>query len=251
MSEHTPDPHPDERLARLLGDTEPGDDALAGDPAVQRLLDAVGDIGPDDALEAPPPGLWDAIAAGAGLAEAADEGTDLDLAVAGSDDWSTGAALTPAEAARRLRRPTPPPTWMAAAAAVLVVLAIAVGVFSIASIGDDEPTTEQVAAADLDVLDPTWVDLGASATLVRHGDDMLLELDVDGLREIDGYFEVWLLTPEVDGLVSLGPLRADGRYQVPDGLDSRFSVVDVSIEPHDGDPTHSGNSILRGGLTEA
>jgi hypothetical protein len=37
---------------------------------------------------------------------------------------------------------------------------------------------------------------------------------------------------------------------VPDGLDlTRYSLVDVSIEPYDGDPVHSRDSVVQGQLT--
>jgi hypothetical protein len=37
---------------------------------------------------------------------------------------------------------------------------------------------------------------------------------------------------------------------VPPGTDlNRFRLVDISDEPHDGDSTHSGRSLLRGTLT--
>ena len=56
--------------------------------------------------------------------------------------------------------------------------------------------------------------------------------------------------PEVQRLVSLGPVRADGTYDLPAGLDpAAFPIVDVSGERIDGDPTHSGDSVLRGQLT--
>ncbi len=46
-------------------------------------------------------------------------------------------------------------------------------------------------------------------------------------------------------------MAADGTFEVPDDVDlDRFDVVDVSVEPDDGDPTHSGASILRGDLTD-
>jgi hypothetical protein len=49
--------------------------------------------------------------------------------------------------------------------------------------------------------------------------------------------------------VSLGPLRPDGSYDLPPGLDpEQFPIVDVSVEPLDGDPAHSGDSRLRGQL---
>jgi hypothetical protein len=38
---------------------------------------------------------------------------------------------------------------------------------------------------------------------------------------------------------------------VPPGTDlNRYRLVDVSDEPHDGDATHSGKSLLRGTLTK-
>jgi hypothetical protein len=36
---------------------------------------------------------------------------------------------------------------------------------------------------------------------------------------------------------------------IPESVDlARYSVVDISAEPVDGDPTHSGDSIVRGAL---
>ncbi len=48
---------------------------------------------------------------------------------------------------------------------------------------------------------------------------------------------------------SLGALEGDERFVVPDGLAiDEFPLVDVSIEPIDGDPAHSSKSVLRGEL---
>jgi hypothetical protein len=42
---------------------------------------------------------------------------------------------------------------------------------------------------------------------------------------------------------------AEGRFDLPDGLDlTQFPVVDVSEEHFDGDPAHSGDSVVRGPL---
>jgi hypothetical protein len=215
----------DERLRRLLGEPEPGDDALIADPELRRLVSLLDDIDTDEPFEEPPPRLWDAIASATGVEDAT-------------------ATVVP------LRRPARPPWWLGAAAAVLVVLVVAVGALAIATGRDG--AEQEIAAAELDVLIESQAH--GAARLVRAGDTdpLVLVLDVGGLDPVDGYYEVWLLTPEVDGLVSLGPLRSDGRYELPVGLDPiHYSVVDVSIEPHDGDPTHSGNSVLRGGLVEA
>ena len=65
-----------------------------------------------------------------------------------------------------------------------------------------------------------------------------------------GFREVWLLKPDVSGLVSVGTLDGtSGRFDLPAGLDlTQFSVVDVSEEQFDGNPAHSGDSIVRGAL---
>ena len=60
---------------------------------------------------------------------------------------------------------------------------------------------------------------------------------------------MWLIDANVEGMVSLGPARSDGIYAVPSDLDvAAFPIVDVSVEPPDGNPTHSGVSVLRGTL---
>jgi hypothetical protein len=64
--------------------------------------------------------------------------------------------------------------------------------------------------------------------------------------------EVWMMRSDLGGLVSVGYLDGDqGRFTVPDGVDTaEFPVVDVSAEADDGDPAHSGDSIVRGTLTD-
>jgi anti-sigma-K factor RskA len=62
---------------------------------------------------------------------------------------------------------------------------------------------------------------------------------------------VWLVDLEAGRLVALGTLDDDGRAElaVPAGVDlSDYPEVDVSLEPDDGDPQHSGDSVLRGDL---
>ena len=63
----------------------------------------------------------------------------------------------------------------------------------------------------------------------------------------DGFDEVWLLDGDARGMVSLGPAGSDGTYEIPGGVDlGDLPVVDVSVEPSDGDPGRSGDSLLRG-----
>lgn len=75
-------------------------------------------------------------------------------------------------------------------------------------------------------------------------------IDLDAPTSADGYREVWLIASDLSGLVSLGVLQGqEGRFDIPAGLDlEKFSLVDVSEEHFDGDPAHSGDSIVRGPL---
>ena len=87
------------------------------------------------------------------------------------------------------------------------------------------------------------------AELLAHDGGYQLRLETSDLQDDDGYLELWLIDPSVTKMVSLGPLRPDGLYDLPPGVDpSAFPIVDISAEPVDGDPAHSGNSLLRGTL---
>lgn len=177
--------------------------------------------------EQPPAGLWDRIAA-----EAAVPVGDSDPAAN-----EPGGTVTPL---RPRRRALP---WVAGAAAAAVVLVLGV----VAVFGGSDPAPTVVAAAALDRLGPIG---SGQAELVEVDGSLVLQLDTADLDPGDGFLEVWLIDPEVTRLVSLGPMRADGTYDVPDGLDpAEFPIVDISAEPLDGDPTHSGHSLLRGTLT--
>ena len=112
--------------------------------------------------------------------------------------------------------------------------------------GSSDDSTVVAAAA----LAPLGDAGEGSAELVDSDGSLQLRLSTNDLDAGDGFLEVWVISPDVTQLVSLGPLRADGVYDLPQGLDpAAFPIVDVSVEPIDGDPTHSGASVLRGELT--
>ncbi|MGW2233382.1 anti-sigma factor domain-containing protein [Streptomyces sp. NPDC001759] len=76
-----------------------------------------------------------------------------------------------------------------------------------------------------------------------------LTIQVKGLPSTSGYFEVWLMDRSHTKLVSMGVLDPDGKatLPVPKNIDLReYSVVDVSVQPYNGKPDHSGKSIVRG-----
>ena len=89
-----------------------------------------------------------------------------------------------------------------------------------------------------------------SARLVESRGHQYLEVSVRNAPERVGeHLELWLIDTAVKGMVSLGPYTGSHRYAVPDGISAeRFPIVDVSIEPGDGVPTHSGVSVVRGML---
>lgn len=199
-----------------------GDDLLA-------LRAIAGRLDPADVVwESPPDDLWDRISTAAGAPTVVAPVHDL--------------ASARQAAAGRQGRSTGPLTWVLAAAAAVAV--IAVGGWLVSS-SEDQPTV--VASSSLDQLQ----DVGeGTAELVDRDGSLQLRLDTSGIQAgDDDFLEVWVIDPEVSQLVSLGPLREDGLYDLPPGLDPEaFPIVDVSVEPIDGDPTHSGDSLLRGQL---
>jgi len=129
---------------------------------------------------------------------------------------------------------------------VVVVAGLAVAVIAR---GGDEPSV--VARAEVLPLDGA-VGAPAAVEVVEEDGGVRRLVGVSGvdLPEPDGFYEVWLLDEDAVGMVSLGPLRDDGTYEVPGGVDlGAFPVIDVSVEPSDGDPRHSGVSVLRGTLS--
>jgi len=111
-----------------------------------------------------------------------------------------------------------------------------------------EPT--MLARASLDAL-PAWEGSTGAAVVTESADgERLVSIELAASAQGEGVREVWLLTPEVDGLISLGLLEGgSGTFVIPEGIDlSEYPIVDVSLEPVDGDPAHSGDSIVRGAL---
>lgn len=164
---------------------------------------------------------------------------------AAADAAAPVASLADARARRSPLRRIVMPLAAAAAAAAL----IAGGALAWQSLAPRDTSTV-LAAASLDAL-PAWAGATGSAELVSSsGGERVVRIALDAPPADGAVQEVWLLTPEVDGLISLGLLDgASGEFVVPAEVDlERYSVVDISAEPLDGDPAHSGDSIVRGAL---
>ena len=111
------------------------------------------------------------------------------------------------------------------------------------------PEPRLIAEARLDPF-PGW-DAAGSAYVAKTADGQReVVLDVTGVSADSDLREVWLIKADASGLISIGLLGGEsGRFIIPDGVDlSQYPLVDVSAEPDDGDPQHSGDSILRGEL---
>ena len=155
---------------------------------------------------------------------------------------ATAAEPEPAPPERRFAaRP-----WLAVAAAV-VVLAVGFGIGLLVRGGDDGPVAgTSIALAPVPGADPAGA---GTATMVD--DDTGMRLDVHGLAPSGPgqFYELWLL----DGprrVMSLGSFRvpSSGATEVTVPLPvaaSDFRYIDVSLEREDGDPGHSGDSVLR------
>jgi hypothetical protein len=246
-------PDPDELVALALGDTEPTDDqrehlatcaACAADlEALRRAVTAGRSRVPADELRAPGAHVWASIRDELGLEEARPEGrgTDEPVDEPTASPVPGAAPVTSLRSARRRGR-----AWAAVAAAAALIVGVVGG---IAWAERGRVSTQE--RATLSAL-PGWPGASGTAELQRARDGSLqLSVQVDAHAPADGFREVWLATPDLRGMVSLGVLDgSSATLPVPAGLDvAGYPVVDVSQEPFDGNPAHSADSIVRGKLT--
>jgi hypothetical protein len=170
----------------------------------------------------------------------------------GAPDAPSAAIPPPValESHPRARRGISP--WLAGIAAALALLAgLGLGRLT----GEPAPAPEAVdpgtvvAAADLTALDSDAARGVASA--VETADAVTLRVSAEELGDGDGVHEVWLINVDGKRMVAIGLLASgdEGQFEVPLGLiDKGYRIVDISVEPDDGDPTHSGVSLARGEL---
>ena len=264
MPEHSEHVSADDLALRALGEELTGvpEEHLATCAHCQSELDQLRAVvataravEPEDYPSAPPATVWDGIAAELGLGRTTDVDDSDDAAGSHAADEaaaSEGAGVVPLPAPRRDGRERRLSPWLLAAAAAVVGLVVGVGATLVATSGDDDELPV-VASTELVVLaDDTP---GGDAEIRGSGSNRVLELDVPGLDPAaDGFYEVWLLDEDAKRLVSVGlldPSRGTrATFPLPEDLDvAEFPVVDVSVEPADGDPAHSGDSVVRGTLT--
>jgi hypothetical protein len=170
---------------------------------------------------------------------------DKPVSVVAASDETTDAGGEKPIAGRRRK------WWPIVAAAAALGLVVGAGATVIINRND-----VQVAASTALSALPGHTGHG-TAELLRTPNDPELRVSVDGPQPADppSYREVWLINSDGQRMYSLGvlPESGTGTYPLPtllaNGLDG-FTIVDVSIEPYDGNPTHSRNSQVRGSLPE-
>lgn len=144
---------------------------------------------------------------------------------------------------------------IAAAAVLLVGAAVVV-------LANRGPDTVVVANATLtwdpEAFDPLGADASATARLVErdgHYEIELTDADLPAQLSESADLELWLIAVDDEGKpadiqpIDLVDPDNPGAYVVPAGVDPTVNtIVDISVEPRDGDAQHSGRSILRGPL---
>ena len=182
----------------------------------------------------PPERVWNAIR------------DEVGLSAPDAEPVTSAPRTGPAHAApRRGRRGGLATAWVLAASLV-VVAGVAVGGWAIGQ----RTAVVEVAAASLDAFPDHPGAVGAAVLEETPDGTRMVRVELEADEAPDSYREVWLITKDASALVSLGVLDgAEGTFTVPAEIDvSQYVLVDVSNEPDDGQPGHSGDSIVRGEL---
>lgn len=205
-----------------------------------RRLVATGRAGEPEPLRAPRPGLLAAVQAELAADSVAASGSGARPAAAAEP-----ASVAVSDHGAGPARPRPRARYAARLIAAAAVLAVAVGgTVWYRSAGD---VVSQATLAPL----PDKSGRGTARLTSRDG-ALQLSIDVTAPATPNAYEELWLLNTDGRQMISLGVVPPDGRatYPVPTakGALNGYVVVDISIEPFDGNAEHSHNSLLRGTL---
>ena len=196
-------------------------------------------------LQDPPPRVWQAIQAE--LHPATTNGSD-----AVADLAPPPATVSSLEERRGRRRAGLPTAWLLAAASVVGIV-LGVGGTTLANrIGvDPEPSQVTVASASLAPLDSPQTQ--GVATLVDADGGLRLDLPAMQLDAGTGYLEVWLINRDLTRMISIGVIPTDAeQVDLPVSqrlIDEGYVIVDISREPFDDKPAHSGQTLVRGELS--
>ncbi|MCL3819933.1 anti-sigma factor [Aeromicrobium wangtongii] len=223
----------DEDVRRHVEDCE---QCAAELQSMRRLVGAAAAIGPalePDALVAPSSAVWDRIQA--------------ELA---ASDAQPPVVPDRSAAPRRGRRPM----VVAVAAALTGIVLGGVGGYLLADDGSgDRTVADPRDPVAVGTLTPVGRDDVTGQIAISPG-DRSRSLTITFSRAVTGpgYVEAWLLDPLTNEMLGLGVVGPEGgTVTVPADADlSRFTTVDISREPFDGDPAHSAESLARAVLRQ-
>ncbi|WP_456604325.1 anti-sigma factor [Blastococcus sp. SYSU DS0617] len=243
-------PHcqPDDLALAALGEPLPAESAAHLDScercasevsSLRRAVDAVAVPAfavPSSAVPPPPP-VWDAIAAATGVTAVPESTAAPEPDTARPSPEAPGATVVPMPSRRR-------PLLLAVAAVLAGAVVGAGAVAAIQRTGDDG---ESITTVALDPL-PDAEASGVADVVVRGDGSRILRLELDAPVLDGSYYEIWLIDRSVEGMFPLGVVAPGTQtVELPAGVDlAEYPLVDVSVEPLDGDPTHSGVSVARG-----
>ncbi|KAA9110395.1 anti-sigma factor [Microbacterium rhizomatis] len=181
-------------------------------------------------IETPDPVVWTRIAQELHLSAPSDEGADEKVA----------AGAVRRSRASRLR------TFWSLAAAIALLAGIGLGGWALGQRSALVPVAEAALAP---FPDHPGAEGSALVEQKRDG-EQVVRVTLEASQTPDTYREVWLITADASALISLGVLDGtEGTFPIPAGVNLKdYVLVDISQEKIDGNPSHSGDSIVRGEL---
>lgn len=203
----------------------------------RRLSSLVSVITDDDfARQPPPPELWDS------LAKRIDAEATRSITVVDAPPQ----VITGLDSERRRRNGGSRARFFLAAAAVLVMAGLGSAIFVLSS----QPAERVVARATLRQLEPLG-ETTASVRLITKDGASRLVVEANNMAPPPPgeTYELWLIDTKVTDPRSLGVVSGSEEVHVPTSIDpATHPIVDISLEPDDGNHHHSGHSLMRGTL---
>ena len=216
-------------LGELVGDADRLHASTCGEcsqrlSSLESLVLDLGQAGTAAVLVEPPSRVWEAISA----------------------EVEKPASVIALDSRRPRRRSR---SWLIGAVAASGVMLGVVGAVVGLNLAERSQTTV-VAATDLEGLES--LEIVGEASLEERADGSLVLVVQADYEALEGAsYEVWLIDESIEGMISVGYLTSErAEFAIPAGFDvAAHPIVDISVEPHDGVPTHSGVSVTRGVLS--
>ena len=218
--------------------------------SLRATVDTGRSLQPDDVITRPAPQVWQRISDTLELDPSVRPASVGPRPVPAFGESSTGHTAPAQSADSPGAKPARRLGLVAAALGAAAGLVVGIGGTLIVR-GDEDPGQPAPTVVARAALEPLPDKRAAGvAKVIETTQGRSLSVDVTGLTATSGYYEVWLLDADAKRLVSIGLLGSgQGSYALPADLDlGDFPVVDISLEPFDGDPAHSTDSVVRGRL---